>query len=154
MQAVIFVGIQASGKSTFFKERFFDTHVRISRDLLRTRNRERILLAACTEARQPFVVDNTNPRAEERAVYAAAARAAKFQVVCYYFRTETRAAIGRNNRREGRARVPIPGLLGTYKKLQEPHTGEGYDEVYVVTLTPTNEFVVEPFDPVPPPPPA
>ncbi|MBN1315005.1 MAG: hypothetical protein JXA42_06040 [Anaerolineales bacterium] len=38
MQAVIFIGIQATGKSTFFKERFFNTHVRISLDLLKTRN--------------------------------------------------------------------------------------------------------------------
>ena len=34
MEAVIFTGIQASGKSTFFKERFFDTHVRINLDML------------------------------------------------------------------------------------------------------------------------
>jgi predicted kinase len=31
MEAVILVGIQASGKSTFYAQRFFDTHVRISR---------------------------------------------------------------------------------------------------------------------------
>lgn len=32
MEAVIFVGIQASGKTSFYLERFFETHVRISRD--------------------------------------------------------------------------------------------------------------------------
>ncbi|MEL6944740.1 MAG: ATP-binding protein, partial [Bacteroidota bacterium] len=36
MQAILFIGIQASGKSTFYKERFFNTHVRISMDLLNT----------------------------------------------------------------------------------------------------------------------
>jgi predicted kinase len=30
MQAVIFIGIQATGKSTFFKEMFFTTHIRIN----------------------------------------------------------------------------------------------------------------------------
>jgi predicted kinase len=145
MEAVILVGIQASGKSTFYTQRFFDTHVRISRDLLRTKNRERALLQACLDTRQPFVIDNTNVRAEERARYVAAAKAAGFRVVCYYFRTETRAAIARNKLRQGKAVVPIPGILGTCKKLQEPRPEEGFDEIYTVTLTPSNEFVVEPF---------
>jgi predicted kinase len=145
MEAVILVGIQASGKSTFYQQRFFDTHVRISRDLLKTRNRERQLLAACLETRQPFVVDNTNVLAEERARYVGPAKAAGFRAVCYFFRTETRAAIARNRLRQGKAVVPIPGILGTYKKLEEPRMEEGFDEMYTVTLTPSNEFVVEPF---------
>jgi hypothetical protein len=145
MEAVILVGIQASGKSTFYQHRFFDTHVRISRDLLKTRTRERALLQACLESRQPFVVDNTNVLAEERARYIAAAKAAGYRVVGYFFRTEPRAAIARNRLREGRAVIPIPGILGTYKKLQEPRLDEGFDELYAVTLTPENEFVVEPL---------
>ena len=75
----------------------------------------------------------------------AAAKAAGFRVVCYYFPTETRAAIARNRLRQGKAVVPIPGILGTYKKLEEPRMDEGFDELYTVTLTPSNEFVVEPF---------
>jgi predicted kinase len=149
MEAVILVGIQASGKSTFYKERFFDTHVRISRDLLRTKNRESQLLDTCIRTQQPFVVDNTNPLAEERARYILPAQAARFRVVCYFFRTETRAAIARNNKREGRARIPIPGILGTYKKLNEPRPEEGFDEIYLVTLTPENEFIVEQAFPTP-----
>jgi len=145
MEAVILVGIQASGKSTFYQQRFFDTHVRISRDLLRTRNRERLLLQACLESKQPFVVDNTSVTAEERARYVEPARAAGFRVVCYFFRTETRAAIARNRLRQGKAVVPIPGILGTYKKLEEPRREEGFNEIYAVTLTPSNEFVVELF---------
>lgn len=145
MEAVILVGIQASGKSTFYQQRFFDTHVRISRDLLRTRSRERLLLQACLESRQPFVVDNTSVRAEERARYIGAARAAGYRVVGYFFRTEPRVAIARNKLREGTAVIPIPGILGTYKKLEEPRMEEGFDELWSVTLTPDNQFVVEPF---------
>jgi transcriptional regulator with XRE-family HTH domain len=37
VEAIIFVGIQASGKSTFYRERFFDTHLRINLDMLKTR---------------------------------------------------------------------------------------------------------------------
>jgi predicted kinase len=46
MEAVIFVGIQGTGKSTFYKERFFDTHVRINLDMLKTRHREKLLVQA------------------------------------------------------------------------------------------------------------
>lgn len=149
MEAVILVGIQASGKSTFYKQRFFDTHVRVSRDLLRTKNRESLLMDACIRTQQPFVVDNTNSLAEERARYIVPARAAGFRVVCCFFRTGTRAAIARNDKREGRARIPIPGILRTYKRLEEPRPEEGFDEIYVVALTPENEFVVERSFPTP-----
>ena len=61
MDAVLFIGLQASGNSSFYKERYFSTHVRISLDLLKTRNRERQFLTACLDTQQPFVIDNTNP---------------------------------------------------------------------------------------------
>ena len=79
-EAVIFTGVQAAGKSTFYRERFFETHVRINMDMLRTRRRERLLLDACLAGRQPFVVDNTNVLAAERARYIEPARAAGFIV--------------------------------------------------------------------------
>ena len=62
MTAVILIGIQASGKTTFYRERYFDTHVRLSLDMLKTRRREELLLEACITARQAFVVDNTRIR--------------------------------------------------------------------------------------------
>lgn len=151
MEAVVLVGIQASGKSTFYEQRFANTHVRISRDLLKTRGRERQLLEASIEARQPFVVDNTNVVAEERARFIGPARAAGYRVVGYFFRTEPRAAIARNKLREGKAVIPIPGILGTYKKLEEPRMEEGFDALYVVTLTPDDQFLVEPLTASDPP---
>ncbi|WPQ66349.1 hypothetical protein SIO70_15935 [Chitinophaga sancti] len=66
MEAIIFCGIQASGKSTFYSEHFFNSHARISLDLLNTRNREDIFLHACFSTHMPFVVDNTNPTRAER----------------------------------------------------------------------------------------
>ena len=87
MEAVIFVGIQASGKSTFYRERFFATHVRINLDMLRTRHRERQFFETCLRASQPLVIDNTNPTRAERQTYIAAAQAATFGVVGYYFQS-------------------------------------------------------------------
>jgi predicted kinase len=141
MEAVILVGIPGSGKSTFYRERFFDTHVRINLDMLRTRERERILLAACLQAKQPFVVDNTNVLAEERARYIEPAKAAGFRTVGYYFQTELRAAIARNNQRPKGQAIPVPGVIAKHKRLQPPAVAEGFDEIYCVELTNKNEFI-------------
>src|SRR5829696_7896168 len=105
MEAIIFIGIQGSGKSSFYKERFFHTHVRINLDMLKTRRRQQLLLEACLEAGQPFVADNTNVTAEKRASFIAPARAAGFRVG-YYFRSDVKAALLRNSLREGAERVP------------------------------------------------
>src|SRR5215510_15125912 len=99
MEAVIFIGIQGAGKSTFYKERFFDTHVRINLDMLKTRHREQLLLKACIEAKQPFVVDNTNVTREQRAKYITAAKPAQFKITGYYFNTDIEDAIKRNSGR-------------------------------------------------------
>ena len=88
MEAIIFVGLPASGKSTFYKERFFDTHVRINLDMLRTRHREHLLLHTCIEMKQKFVVDNTNPTPAYRAGYIVQAKAAGFAVVGDHFDVE------------------------------------------------------------------
>ena len=93
MEAVIFIGIQGSGKSSFYKGRFFDTHVRINLDMLKTKHRQHLLLSACIEARQPFVVDNTNVTAAARAYFIAPAKAAGFRVTGYYFRSDVKAAL-------------------------------------------------------------
>src|SRR3954470_16950177 len=96
MEAVIFTGIQGSGKSTFFRERFFDTHVRISLDVLKTRNRERLFLQACLSTGQRFVINNRNRRAEDRAPYIAAAKQTAFRITGYFFDTTVRDALRRN----------------------------------------------------------
>jgi predicted kinase len=88
MEAVVFVGIPGSGKTSFFKERFFSTHVRISLDLLKTRHREQRLLEACLGAEQRFVIDNTNPTREERRKYIKSAAAAGYSVIGYYFQSK------------------------------------------------------------------
>jgi hypothetical protein len=40
MQAIIFTGIQATGKTSFYAQHFLKTHIRISLDMLHTRNVE------------------------------------------------------------------------------------------------------------------
>lgn len=57
---IIFIGIPASGKSSLYKEFFFNSHIRISMDLLNTRNKEGKLLRYCFETQSKMVIDNTN----------------------------------------------------------------------------------------------
>jgi predicted kinase len=142
MEAVIFVGIQGSGKSTFYRERFFDTHVRISLDVIKTRHREGLFLRACLGTGQRFVVDNTNPRAIDRAPYIAAAKQAAFRVIGYFFETTVRDALRRNKQRAGGAVIPVPGVIGTFKRLERPAWAEGFDELYTVTHGEGDAFVV------------
>jgi predicted ABC-type ATPase len=99
MEAILFAGIQGVGKSTYYAARFADSHVRINLDMLTTRHRERILLSACLQAGQPFVADNTNLTAADRARYIGPARAAGFVVVGYYFQSRVHEAIERNRSR-------------------------------------------------------
>ncbi|MEP6776545.1 MAG: AAA family ATPase [Chloroflexota bacterium] len=143
MEAIIFVGMQASGKSTFYKERFFDTHVRINLDMLRTRHRERLLLHTCIEMKQRFVVDNTNPTSAHRAGYIAPTKAAGFAVVGYYFDASVSECVARNNTRVGAARIPVVGIYSTAKKLQAPSLSEGFDTLYYVRIDGRGGFVVE-----------
>lgn len=142
MEAVIFVGIQGSGKTSFYQDRFFPTHVRISLDMLRTRHREQILFRACLAAKQSFVIDNTNPLPTDRARYIAEAHRAGFRVVAYYFESSLRDAMGRNNQRAGKEKIPAIAVAGTRKKLQAPTLEEGFDALYTVTISPRGEFVV------------
>lgn len=144
MEAVLFIGIQGAGKSTFYRERFFDTHVRINLDMLRTRKRERVLLEACLSARQPFVVDNTNVSAAERAVYIEAAKAVGFKVVGYYFVPDAAGSLRRNNRRAGKKAVPVPAVLGTLSRLEPPRLEEGFDELHEVEIGGSGAFVIRP----------
>ncbi len=132
METIIFTGLQATGKSTFYKKYFYETHIRINLDMLKTRHRENILLKACLEAKQAFVVDNTNPTIEVRKKYIDAAKQAGFRVFGYYFRSHLKEAIDRNNRRSSKACIPEKGLRATYAKLQIPSFSEGFDALYYV----------------------
>ncbi len=144
MEAVLFIGIPGSGKSTFYLEKFFNTHVRINLDMLRTRNREKVLLDACIQAKQSFVVDNTNITLAERARYIPLARQAGFQVVGYYFQSDLGAALQRNQLRSGKAAIPSTGVLARYHQLELPGYSEGFDELFYVRIDPvTKKFIVE-----------
>lgn len=131
---LLFMGAQGAGKSTFYRERFFDTHVRVNLDMLATRHREKLLLHACFQMKQRFVVDNTNPTREQRAGYIALARAHGFAVVGYCFESSLEDLLLRNAQRGGKARVPDVAILSTLKKFERPSPEEGFDHIYRVDI--------------------
>jgi predicted kinase len=150
MEAVILCGVQGSGKTTLYRDRFLATHVRVSLDLLRTRHREAAFLELCLQTQQRFVVDNTNATVAERRRYVEPARAAGFRVIAYLVEVEEVEALARNAERAGRARVPGSGLVGTARRLVRPTPEEGFDELWHATAAPGGGWRVEPLLVTPP----
>ncbi|MCE2998151.1 MAG: AAA family ATPase [Cyclobacteriaceae bacterium] len=144
MEAIIFCGIQATGKSSFYKEHFFTSHVRISLDQLHTRNKEQKFLETCLETQQPFVIDNTNPTKEERAKYIEAAKAKKYKIIGYYFRSQIAEALVRNGHRFGKEKIPDVGIRNTFSRLEIPSYEEGFDELHYVQLE-NQSFTIKPW---------
>ena len=140
------MGLQASGKTTFYRQHLAGTHALVSRDLFRNHrrpsDRQRTLLEAELRAGRSVAVDNTNPTAADRAAILAVARAFGAATACYYFPPDVRACIDRNARREGRERVPLPGIFATRKRLAPPTLAEGFDRLLEVEPCGGGEFRV------------
>ena len=148
MEAVILCGVQGSGKTTLYRDRFLETHARVSMDLLRTRAREAAFLRTCLETRMPFVVDNTNPTVADRARYLRPAKQAGFMLVAYLVEVDHAVATGRNAARE--RVVPAAGLRDVAKRLVRPTPEEGFDELFHATAAPDGGWRVEPLLTTPP----
>jgi predicted kinase len=146
MEIVIFVGLQASGKTTFFQTYFADTHALVSKDRLRNnKNRDRRqqqLIEAALSSGQSVVVDNTNPTLADRASLIQLGQAHQAQIVGYFFTTNVQAAWERNQQRTGKARVPDIGLYATVKKLVRPSYSEGFHQLFEVEIVTGNLFEV------------
>jgi predicted kinase len=141
MEIILFCGIQASGKSTFYKEKFFNTHVRISMDLLNTRNKETKFLDLSFQTQSKIVIDNTNPTKIEREKYISLAKKFKYKVICYYFISTLEVSLIRNENRTGKEKIPEIGIKNTIKKLEIPSLDEGIDELYRVEIN-NNHFKI------------
>ncbi|WP_151777424.1 ATP-binding protein [Acinetobacter brisouii] len=137
MQLIIFIGIQASGKSTFYQQYFYHTHLRINLGMLKTRHREKLIFEACLASKTKCVIDNTNVSAEDRARYIHQAKQAGFQIIAYYFQTSLEGALTRNLQRQGKALIPEKGVRATHQRLQAPQLSEGFDEIYQVQISST-----------------
>lgn len=134
MEAVIFVGLPGSGKSTFYKEHFLNTHLRISNDLLKTKNREKLLLDFCKNTNMSFVIDNTNVQKQDRKKYIEIIKSweQEISIKCIYFECNVPTCIKHNLQRTGKDKVPDVAIYSKAKIFEEPSIDEGFDEIQIV----------------------
>jgi len=139
-QAIIFIGIQACGKTTFYHRMLSDgNYVHISLDDLHTRNKEKQELMKCLESGNSFVVDNTNPEITDRATYIQKAKEYGYHVIGIFFQSRVKDCVRRNEERGGN--VPSKAIACTSNKLQMPSRSEGFDELYFVRIE-NNDFEI------------
>ncbi len=146
MELVLFIGLQGSGKSSFYRERLAATHVHVSKDLWpnarrREARQQRLIAQALAEGRS-VVVDNTNPLVEDRAPLIAIGREHGARVVGYAFESDLETCLARNAGRVGRARVEDKALHITSRKLRWPSYAEGFDALFHVRVDPQGGFHV------------
>lgn len=150
VELVVFVGLQASGKSTFFARCFARTHALVSKDLMRSARskskRQAREIETALLAGRPVVVDNTNASEAERAGALAIARRLGVRAVAYWFDSPVDACLERNERRAGRARVPEVALFATCARLRPPALAEGFDAIFRVRIA-EHGFQVEALGP-------
>ena len=139
-QAIIFIGIQASGKTTFYERMLSDgTYTHISLDILHTRNRENEMLMECFENGKSFVIDNTNPEISVREKYILKAKEYGYQIIGIFFQSIVKDCVRRNEQRG--LKVPSKAIACTSNNLQLPSTEEGFDELYFVRIN-NNDFEI------------
>lgn len=143
MEMIIFIGIPASGKSSLYKELFFNSHIRISMDLLNTRNKEGKLLRYCFETQSKMVIDNTNVTREDRKKYIELAKQNKYEVIGYYFESTVQDSLERNKNRKDT--INETGVKAKYKELEKPLHQEGFDHIRTVNII-DNEFIITTYE--------
>lgn len=139
-QAIIFIGIQASGKSTFYTRLLSNgTYTHVCLDILHTRNKEEQLLMKCLFEGKSFVVDNTNPEISDRARYIQKAKEYSYHVIGIFFQSVVRDCVRRNEERGNK--VPSTAIASASNKLQMPSRAEGFDELYFARIV-NNDFEI------------
>ena len=140
LELLIFVGLQAAGKSTYYHANLAATHVHVSKDLMKnTRDRnakQQQMIEAALRAGRSVAVDNTNPTPAVRAPLIEQGRRLGARVVACYFETTVKDAVARNRLREGKARVPDVVIYVAARKLVAPSIAEGFDEIRVIAPLP------------------
>ncbi|MFJ4950542.1 AAA family ATPase [Streptomyces sp. NPDC088760] len=145
----VLVGLQASGKTSFYAQCLSDRYELVSKDLFPrgARNKQRRqmrLLAEHLAAGRAVAVDNTNPSPQEWGPLVEAAHARGATVTAYWFPPDAAGSLGRNAGREGRNRVPDVGVLATLKRLRRPTAADGFDAVHEVRFDGRGGFEVRP----------
>ncbi|MFH8798248.1 AAA family ATPase [Streptomyces sp. NPDC017936] len=134
LDVAVLVGLQASGKSTFYRQRLTASHVLVSKDLFprgarRKQDRQMRLVEEALASGRSVAIDNTNPTPQEWGPLVAAGHAHGAHVTAYWFPPDLEGSLRRNAARQGRDRVPDVGVRATARRLRRPGRADGFDSV-------------------------
>ncbi|MGW4568222.1 AAA family ATPase [Streptomyces sp. NPDC004561] len=143
----VLIGLQASGKSTFYAQRLSGRYELVSKDRFprgasNKQRRQMRLLEEHLAAGRPVAVDNTNPSPREWDPLVRLAHALGATVTAYWFPPDAAGSLRRNAARQGRDRVPDVGVLATLGRLRTPSPADGFDAVREVRFDGLGGFEV------------
>jgi predicted kinase len=146
-ELAVLIGLQASGKTTFYRRHLAATHAHVSKDLFgrssrRKQDRQLRQIAGHLEAGRDVAVDNTNPSPEEWTPLIELGRRHGARITGYWFPPDVEAAALRNLARPAEIRVPDAGFYATLKRLRAPRHADGFDALYAVRFDGAGGFTV------------
>ena len=147
-EVILFIGLQASGKTTFYRSMLSRSHVHVSKDNFknakhRERRQNRIIREAL-EGGSSVVVDNTNVSVSARSGPILLAREFGLPVIGYVFECTVSESLERNETRSGNERVERVGVLDAVKRYEAPTMAEGFSALFKVSLT-SDGYSIEPY---------
>jgi predicted kinase len=99
-------------------------------------------MESCFDTGSSFVVDNTNPTKLDRQRYITPAKEHGYRVEGYFMQSKVNDCKARNEKREGKAKIPSTAIAAISNKLELPHKDEGFDSLFYVKIH-GDEFIVE-----------
>ena len=107
-EAIVFIGLQGAGKTTYYHKHFAATHAHISVDLQGSVDRQRAALEQALSAGKPLVLDNTNVTRAARAPFIARAKAGGYRVVAVFFDIQFERRLDATITGQTRSQFPCP----------------------------------------------
>jgi predicted kinase len=99
MEMIILMGLQASGKSTFYRTYFAATHEHVSKDLLlksKNKNKDQKqaeLIEGAFQEQRSVVIDNTNATKQDRLLLIELGRRYDATIIGYYEKSDLKAPV-------------------------------------------------------------